>query len=268
MPQGSILVEGEVHPLRFRKATSLDIEIEDLGLPQISPYASKGLGRSIKEGTADIESEWFVDDGTLDASNDILIEQLNLGPPTDGAAPSRVPIRLVTQMLKSPEGQIEFRLPVSGDLDKPDLRFAGIVRKALARQVTDIATSPFRRLSSLAGAIRFIPGTGKLPEKMYKRLDVLAGALEKDPELKVEIVPQITPRDEKSLEEKGLLAKSINTIVPDIAMPASERQLAEVRVEAIKEYLIEEKGIEAERVSVRELEEVGKTPGVRFELTE
>jgi hypothetical protein len=141
-----------------------------------------------------------------------------------------------------------------------------MVRKALARQLTDLATSPFRRLSSLVGAVRFIPGTGKLPDNMYQRLDVLAAALEKDPKLELEIIPQITPQDVKSLEEKGVLAETINAVVPDIVMPVSEPQLAEERVDAIREYLIEEKEIAAKRISVSAFEAVEETPGIRFEL--
>lgn len=291
IPEGTIAGEGRILPMEPKQATELELRVEKLRLEKFSPYAAQGMGRAIESGLATFESDLTIDGGQLDASNAVIIRRLELGESTEGSS-SLVPVGFLINMLQGPGGKIDFTLPISGDLSKPDVNLSSAIRSALSGYVKDLATSPFRILSSIFGGdediskVDFEAGDAALSEAMHRRLHSLAGALDQRPQLKLRIIPKFTSDDERELARRtagvelptnvrdknsgGPDTEAVRAeaeLLRDVTVPeADKKNLSARRAEQVRNHLIEVHGINQNRIRVSGFEESEGPSGIRFEL--
>jgi len=261
MPGGELRLHGSLDPLDPRRATDLEFAVQGLALTSLSPYAHSGLGRAILSGTASMAGEWTIRAGQLEASNRVILRGLELGEGEDDGKSRFFSPNLMVSLLRGVSGEIDFMLPISGDLSQPRTHILPVVRSAVTGYFTDLAASPFRVVGNLLGfdedleAVDFEPGDFHLPANMRGRVEVIGELLIKRPTVSLNITPEVSPADFRALAA----STEGRWVAAD--------DLGRARVEAAKRHLVELHGIDKRRIEIQGFREVeGARQGLRFQL--
>lgn len=192
-------ITGHIHPLGPRLNTDIAASAQGIELTRLSPYAARYAGYAIEKGTLSVKVNYKVDNGQLEATNNIYLDQLTFGDKVDSPDATKLPVLFAVSLLKDRNGVIDVNLPISGSLDDPQFSVGGIIVRVIVNLITKAVTSPFSLLASLAGSdqelgyVAFAPGSAHLDDDALKRLDTLAKLLNDRPALKLEITGYADP---------------------------------------------------------------------------
>lgn len=203
---GPLDISGKVDPLG--PVLNLDIRAKATGIEMagFSPYSGRYVGYVIEKGKLSVDLRYLVQNGTLEAENNVFLDQLTFGDKVDSPGAMSVPVGLLVALLKNSRGEIDINLPIKGSLDDPEFSVGGIIVKMLLNLITKAVTSPFSLLASLFSGgedlsyVAFEPGRASLTPDAVKHLEGLAKALKDRPGLKLEIAGASDP----TLEAEGL----------------------------------------------------------------
>lgn len=207
-----VSISGELTP--FDPLQTLDIvtSFKHVELTTLTPYSGKFAGYRIRKGRLNLDLHYRISGGQLQASNKVVLEQLQLGERVDSPDAVDLPVRLAIALLKDSKGNIDIDLPVSGDLNDPQFSVMPIIWQTVRNLVVRAVQAPFKFIGGLAGAgdtdlsqVQFAPGDAGLDEQARAALDLLAGALQERPALRLEIEGGAAPAsDGPSLAEAQL----------------------------------------------------------------
>jgi hypothetical protein len=184
-------VKGEINPSRG----DFDVSVNFTGMPMplISSYMVQFAGYKVEKGKMSLELNYKVSNGELTATNNILIDRLELGEKVENPNAVSLPLELAVALMKDADGKIRLDIPITGSLEDPKFSVTHLIVDALVNAISKVITSPFRALASLVGSeadlstISFPAGTAELDKKQTGKLDDLVKALNKRSELKLEI---------------------------------------------------------------------------------
>lgn len=189
-----VRINGSLTPFDPLQQLDITTEFKRVELTALTPYSGKFAGYRIQKGRLNMELHYQVNQGQLDASNTVLLEQLQLGEKVESADAVDLPIKLAVAMLKDTKGNIGIQLPVKGDLNSPEFSVMPIVWQTLRNLLTRAVTSPFKMLAGIGkagdkdlGQIPFGAGSAELQADATGLLDNLAAALLERPMLKLNI---------------------------------------------------------------------------------
>jgi hypothetical protein len=195
---GSARVRGELNPFAPRNNTDVNVVFKNVDMVPTSPYAMKFAGYRIAEGKISLDLQYKIRDGQLEGTNQIVIDNLRLGERVDSPDALKLPLDLAIAILKDRDGRIDLGLPVSGDLNDPQFSYSAVIWKAVGNLLTRIVTAPFRALGRLFGggsgeqleSVTFDAGSDKLAPPEREKLQHVAQALAKRPQLKLSVPAQ------------------------------------------------------------------------------
>ncbi|MBI5520300.1 MAG: DUF748 domain-containing protein [Desulfovibrio sp.] len=209
---GPLDISGKVDPLG--QALNLDIRAKATGIEMsgFSPYSGRYVGYVIEKGKLSVDLRYLVQNGTLEAENNVFLDQLTFGKKVESPDALGIPIGLVVALLKNNRGEIDINLPIKGSLDDPQFSIGGIIVKVLLNLLTKAATSPFTLLASLFGGgeelsyVAFDPGASVISPQAEKQLETMAKALRERSALKLEVAGAADPaREEEGLKRARLM---------------------------------------------------------------
>jgi len=189
-------VTGKVNPLAKPLALDINGRVRDLDLPPLTAYSIKYAGYGIERGKLSMVVNYTVKpDGTLAATNNLVLNQLTFGDPVEGA-PNSLPVKLAVALLADRNGVIDINLPISGSLNDPQFRIGAVVWKVITNLVAKALTAPFALLAHAFGgdggeelnSVAFAPGSATLTPEVTQGLDTIAKALADRPSLHVTVV--------------------------------------------------------------------------------
>lgn len=190
-----VTIAGSLIP--FDPLNSLDIatSFKRVELTTLTPYSGKFAGYRIRKGRLTLDLHYKIRQGQLEAENNVLVEQLQLGDKVDSPDATNLPIKLAVALLKDNQGRISIALPIKGDLNNPQFSVMPIVWQTLRNLVVRAAAAPFKLLGGLVhGAgqedlsnVDFAPGSAELDSTAQAGLLKLADALRQRPELRLEV---------------------------------------------------------------------------------
>jgi hypothetical protein len=186
---------GKINPLATPLALDITGNMHDLELPPLSPYSIKYAGYGMERGKLNVAVGYRITpDGTLTATNSLVLNQLTFGDKVEGATDS-LPVKLAVALLADRHGVIDINLPVTGSLNDPEFSLAGVIGKVLLNLLTKAVTAPFSLLASALGVegdalsvVEFAPGSSALSAEAQAGLDKVAQALLDRPALKLTVV--------------------------------------------------------------------------------
>jgi outer membrane protein OmpA-like peptidoglycan-associated protein len=184
-------IKGEISP--YQGNFDVDLKFDGMPMPLVTPYMVQFAGYKIEKGKLTMGLHYQVEKGQLKASNNILIDQLELGEKVDNPNAVSLPLGLAIALLKDSDGKIKLDVPLTGSLEDPKFSIGAIVVDALVNVLTKIVTSPFNAIASLAGSdedlstVSFAPGKDALDAKETGKLDGVAKALKEKPVLNIEV---------------------------------------------------------------------------------
>ncbi|MDP5253154.1 MULTISPECIES: DUF748 domain-containing protein [unclassified Vibrio] len=234
-----VSVTGTVKPFSPTPELDIGFSVEGAELTSVSPYSGTYMGRYIDKGLLSLDVQYSLQDNQLRGENRVVIDQLKLGKASNSKQALNLPLGLAIALLQDRNGVIDLGLPVSGDLDSPSFSVGGIILKALGNVITKAVTAPFSFLANLVGSdepldkVAYLAGSSELTPDAVKKLDTLAEALTKRPNLNVDVQGQLNEKeDARSLAEQKaqalLLAQPLVVIWPEDFSPSEIAQHANI----------------------------------------
>ena len=152
-------------------------------------------------------------DGKLDASHQVVLNQLTFGERVDSPTATKLPVLLAVSLLKDRNGVIDINLPVSGTLNDPQFSVGPIIWKVILNLLAKAITAPFSLLSGGGGpdisAVAFQPGTTRPTESGGAALDKVAKALEDRPALKMTVTGEADPDAEHEAYQRAVVEQRL-----------------------------------------------------------
>ncbi len=247
--ESPLTVAGTFNPLAEPLFLDLKLDFKNIELSPLSPYSGTYIGYLIDKGKLNVALRYLVENGKLDSSNQIFLDQLTFGDAVESDRATSLPVRLAVALLKDRRGEIHLDIPVSGNLDDPQFSVWRIIWQIIRNLLVKAVTSPFALLGALAGtgedfnSIAFPPGSATLTAAEQSKLTKIADALRERSELKIEVKgyidPQLDPEgyrlellQEKIRREKQIeLRKQLGDAAP------AEAAAVTVAPEEYSEYL-------------------------------
>ncbi len=204
--QASLEIEGQLNPLAQPLALDIRAKVDDLELPPLSPYSIKYAGHGIERGKLGMAVRYQIaPDGQLQASNQILLKQLQFSERVEGSQAPNLPIRLAVSLLADSNGVIDLNLPISGSINDPQFRIGPIVWRMVLNLIGKAVTAPFALIAHALGGsaedfnqVEFALGSASPDTATQARLQQIAQALSKRSAL------QLTLQGQSDLErERG-----------------------------------------------------------------
>jgi len=262
---------GWVNGLSTASDLDLNAKVDNLVLSTYSPYIAKLAGVYLESGQLDTAIAGKVVQGGLQGEVQIELDDIAFRPLSKEDAERMtstvgVPLETAVGLLQDDDGRILLKLPVSGTLSKPDVDISSAVDKAIGGALKK--TFPPAMVASLLSGvakgtgpafepIEFMPGSAELSEAGKSYADAVAEFLAERPKLSLRVCGRSTAPDMKRLMadtesaegSKGEAGQSEAKPVLDSAQ--AEQVLVELAVErkqAVRRYLIQEKGADVKRV--------------------
>ncbi|MCK9392178.1 MAG: DUF748 domain-containing protein [Syntrophales bacterium] len=234
-----ILIKGRINPLSQSQYADIAMQFKDIELSPVTPYASKYLGYPILKGKLTFDVSYLVEQGKLNATHKIFIDQLTLGERVESPEAIKAPVSLGVSLLTNRHGQINLDIPVTGNLDDPQFKIWPIVWQIIVNIFTKALTAPFALLASLGGGgeelsyIEFDAGSAALEEAALTKISSLAKPLYEKPNVRLDIEGHVDPiQDREALKKKTLESKVRERKLDDLietgkpAVPVGQVKLA------------------------------------------
>ena len=226
-----IEVSGQINPLSGNAFTDLRVTVAGVSLPAFSAYSARYLGYRIERGKLDLDLDYELNGRTLVAENRIKLNRFSFGVAVESQNATTLPVPLAVALLRDRAGDIEIGLPIRGNLDDPSFSILGLLRRAAARLVTRVATTPFALIGGLVGAsgadlgrVVFAPGSEQLSSGEDAELEILATALMERPSLHVQIRGRVDPGvDGPALRRAKVEAELQRAAFQDLSQRERER---------------------------------------------
>jgi len=192
---------GQVNPLSRVLFLDLAAQARGIELTRLTPYAAKYAGYPITKGKLTVDLKYRIENGKLEASNHLFLDQLTFGDKIESPDATKLPVMLAVALLKNSRGEIDINLPISGSLSDPDFSIGGIILRVIGNLIVKAVTAPFSLLASIFGGsdtvelsfLEFAPGAADLGDAQRKALDTLGKALQDRTGLKLEITGRVDP---------------------------------------------------------------------------
>ncbi|WP_428424910.1 DUF748 domain-containing protein [Methylibium sp.] len=231
-------IGGTVHPLGPRLATDITASARGIDITRLTAYSGRYAGYGIEKGTLSVKVHYKIENGKLEAENNVYLDQLTFGAKVDSPDALKLPVLLAVSLLKDRNGVIDIDLPISGSLDDPQFSVGRIIVRVIVNLITKAITAPFSLLASAFGGggqelgyVEFAPGSAELSDASRQRLDTLAKALTDRPALKLEATGRADPAvDDPALRAQHLdrlmraaKAKSTGDLADSVKIEPAER---------------------------------------------
>lgn len=132
---GRLNVAGKINPSERRFQTDLKVSLKSFDMPRLTGYLEGDFGKTIDTGQLSIESEIGIKKNKIDATNKLMIRRLALGDSDKKGKMAEeigMPVDMALDMLRDDRGDIEMDVPISGDLNDPNININDAINKALA----------------------------------------------------------------------------------------------------------------------------------------
>jgi hypothetical protein len=232
---GPVTITGQLDPLGEKRFVDLKIGVQNVDLLPLSPYSGKYAGYELARGQLNVDVQAKLDGKQLDSSNVITLNQFTFGSPVQSPEATKLPVRLGVALLKDSSGQIVIDVPMSGNIDDPNLRIGKVVMRVVGNLLTKAAVSPFALLGSMFGGggdelafQEFAPGEAELQPEEIKKLETMVKALTNRPGLSVALEGGYdAPADSHALRQEKFVAlvrsriwEEQHAVNPNIPPPA------------------------------------------------
>lgn len=213
---GSVKFDGAIGALGTEDVSNLNLQVDGVALPALSPYLGRYLGYGVRNGKLNLNLDYEIAGSRIDAANQIVLDSIELGDVVASELAVNAPLKLGLALLRDRRGVIDINLPIQGDLADPQFSVGPIVMRTFVNLIARAATSPFSMLGSLAdmagltgeelGYVSFVPGRVAMMAGSEDKLEALSQALDKRPSLLLKLRGAVSPEvDGESLRRQLLV---------------------------------------------------------------
>ena len=251
---GDLRAEGIIATLGTDEPSRIDVVLEGLSMPVVSPYFAFYMGYRVDSGKLSADGSYTLEGTRIDSTTTLTLDRLELGEAVQSDRTVTAPVKLGLTLLRDGDGQVTLEIPVDGDLSRPDFDFGPVMAKTLRSALVKAAMSPFSLLGSVVdlagfspdelGTVAFLPGETTLEMGEYTKMEKVAEALK--------------ARDELVLAIRGRAVESIDRPVLEAGLGEDEAltpgvldALAEQRGQTLRRLLVDEYNVPAAQIYLR-----------------
>ncbi|WP_455375279.1 DUF748 domain-containing protein [Kaarinaea lacus] len=280
---GAVNVAGKIKLFAAKKDFSIDSNIKSYDLPPLSSYTSQLLGYNLTSGQGDAKINAIAKKGVISGEAKIVFNNLTVDE-TDPEHMKKlneqlsIPLGMALSLLRDSNDDIKLKIPITGDLFKPDVGVGDIINTALGNALKGAtmaylkyAFQPFGTLISIvqvagkaAGSIQLDPvnfaaGDSALDDESSGYLQKIAELVQGRKGIRIKLCGISVEEDRTTLlQQKIELAKnskgaatkdSKNTVQPNVTNDELFA-LAKDRAEVIKHQLVTQFKIDPARLFV------------------
>lgn len=277
-----IALNGFIQPFTNPVNAQIFGDITALELPPLSSYTASTLGYHLKRGRITAKTALSIVNGNLESKNNIVVSKLNLEKKDDEDIKNlteelSMPLDKALDLLRDSDDNITISLPISGNVNDPNVDFTPIINKAMGKAIrsatlsyVEHALQPWSTLLTVAkiagkhvNKIKLEPllfnvGSAKIRKENYDYLNKISKLMKDRPSL------EITPCGVSSLQDKLALNRMANNKKTSLTRTnnrASSQQtktsvidkktlltLAKNRAKNITHYLVNNQKIDSKRL--------------------
>ena len=136
---GLLEIGGAINPTVIPPALDIKAKAHDIELPGLTPYSSKYAGYPIERGKLSVDVAYKIEaDGKLEASNQIIVNQLTFGPKSDSPDAIKLPVPFIVALLQDRHGVIDLDLPLTGSINDPQFSIGALIWKVIVNLFTKV----------------------------------------------------------------------------------------------------------------------------------
>lgn len=187
--RGTLKANIGINPNDYLNST-LDIAVENFLLPDLNIYTNYYMGHSILNGDMYYTSKSKLVDGKIESENKLLVKNATLENTKKGLY--NLPLKFAFFLLTDKNGDINLDVPVSGDLNDPEVSVGKIVWQTFKNVIGKTVAAPVNFLVGLVGGdpkdleeISFSYSDSIPSQKELRKVDKLISLEQKKPELKI-----------------------------------------------------------------------------------
>jgi len=161
-------------------------ELKKFTLAAANPYMDSLLAWTIRRGELTAKLEYKIEQGKLDAKNDILVGNLRVAPTRASDEVKKrigLPLGLIVSLIKDGSGNIHVVVPITGTLTDRQFDFSDAIWSAVKNVLVNVLKAPFRAIGGL-----FTSGDDKIDEIKVDPVVFAAGGAVLSPELERQTV--------------------------------------------------------------------------------
>jgi hypothetical protein len=218
---GALDLKGELAPAATPFYLDLQGELRQFTLPRTNPYFRQVFDWFVKRGSVTTKIHYRIVGSDLTADNHIQIQRLGVEKDTSPVESDKkigLPLGLIVAMITDSRGDIEFSLPVSGDLKQPGFSLGGAIWAALKNVLVNIVTVPFTAVGKLFSKgdeveefkmdpLTFAPGSATVSAEGAQHLQRVADFLRASPNIRLDLRPVLGADDVASLRMAAITAR-------------------------------------------------------------
>jgi len=243
---GAAKIRGALDPFAPGTDTDLTLDLRNLEISALDPYARRFAGYRIESGKLAGALRYRARLGKLEGENRLVIDKLKLGARVESPQAPDLPLELAIALLTDSQGRIAIEIPVRGDLDRPEFDLGQVIAQAVGGAIGKVITAPFQLLAGLFGGgeqaidrIDFESGSAKLAPPEREKITAVARALAERPQLGLQVAPTFDGAADGEALRNAKVAVNPDALVA----------LARARAEAVREALLEQ-GIDSSRITL------------------
>lgn len=224
-----LTADGWIKPFGENLSSDIELSIEHLSLPPLSPYMAMTTGYLIRSGSVSVDSQIDIDAGQMNIRNDLRLDQFHVEPLSEEQRQRidqklSMPLNTALSTLRDDNDNITLSLPVTGSVTDPDFDISNVINKAMAKALKTAAVSyikfalqPYGSLIAIGqfvgekmSHIRLEPvvfdnGSAALGHDAGQYLQKIGELLQNRPELQLRICGYAVPADREALHEQRLV---------------------------------------------------------------
>jgi hypothetical protein len=214
-------LRGEMAPFAEPFFLEVSGELSEFAVPRTNPYLQRFIDWIARRGQLTTQVHYRIVGDQLRGTNELVVHRLDVQRAREDGRAERlvgVPLGLAVALLKDAKGNIEFTLPVSGELGSPTFSFGDAIRSALSNVLGRLVTSPLRAIASVfrrddgGDAVRidpvtFEPGSATLTPGATAHLQRVADVLRASPYVRLEVDGVTSERDLHALRTREIVAR-------------------------------------------------------------
>lgn len=231
----TLTASGTVTPFAKMPTAAFDIALQNYNLAPISPYLVDATGYNVNSGQFNTQSRVTIENQQIDNENDILLQRLKLKPADKEkinqlTTQLTMPLDTALSTLQDRNGDIKLMIPVTGDLNNPEIHYDDILKTAMQQAVKSASLSYLKQALQPYGAlltaysaanklrksiplctIEYLPDQVNLTTENQAKLEKIAKILSEKPSLSMKLCSFYTQEDKAYWEQHQAKQNSTST---------------------------------------------------------
>ncbi|MGH7400483.1 MAG: DUF748 domain-containing protein, partial [Candidatus Rokuibacteriota bacterium] len=214
-------IRGEMSAIGAPTYVDMAGELTKLALPVANPYMDGLLGWIIRRGDLTTKLEYKIEEGKLDAKNDILVGDLRVAPSQASDEVKKqigLPLGLIVALIKDGSGNIHVKVPLTGTLSDRQFDWTDAIWTAVRNVLVNILKAPFRAIGGLftsgdkidalkVDPMVFAAGSAALSPELERQAVRVGDFLRKAPYVGLTLSSVTAPADVEVLKERAVAAR-------------------------------------------------------------